>query len=149
MITQLQRSMVHYDLQIGDSYIVNCIMIDEWNSYEHKLVYPYLIHHNDKLTAISGNTNRIYRTAMLTPTRILGPIPGKDMQTPSLSFASIFMENAYSAESNEKSMLRFLLFDLWLIVFTIFQKFSDRNINRFSKAAKFKGNMQIALKMIF
>ena len=37
--------------------------------------------------------------------QIEGPVPGKDMQTPyPLSFTSIFMKYAHSAESNEKSI---------------------------------------------
>ena len=55
----------------------------------------------------------------------IGPVPSKDMQT-SLSFAPIFMKDAPSAESIEKSISRFLFFELWLIVFTIYQKFTDK-----------------------
>ena len=50
----------------------------------------------------------------------LGPVPGKYMQTPPLSFAPICMKHAHSAESKEKSIFRFLFFELWLIVFTFF-----------------------------
>ena len=42
-----------------------------------------------------------------------------------LSFAPIFMKEAHSAESNEKSIFRFLqflFFQLWLIVFTFKKK---------------------------
>ena len=50
--------------------------------------------------------------------------PTKDMQKPSppCPFRStpIFMKDAYSAESNEKSIFQFLFFELWLIVFTIY-----------------------------
>ena len=49
----------------------------------------------------------------------IGPVPSKDMQT-SLSFAPIYMKDAPSAESIEKSISRFLFFELWLIVFTIY-----------------------------
>ena len=48
---------------------------------------------------------------------------------PPLSFASSFMIDAHSAESNEKynfRFIRFLFYELWLIVFTIYQKFTDR-----------------------
>ena len=49
------------------------------------------------------------------------------MQTPlPLSFAPIFMKDMHSAESNEKSIFRFLILELWLIVFTIYQKFTDQ-----------------------
>ena len=36
------------------------------------------------------------------------------------------MKNTHSAESNEKSILRFLFFELCLIVFTIHHKFTDQ-----------------------
>ena len=45
---------------------------------------------------------------------------------PPLSFAPIFMKDSHGAEANEKSILRFLFFDLWLIVFTVYQKFTDQ-----------------------
>ena len=32
----------------------------------------------------------------------------------------MYMKDAYSAESNEKSISKFLVFELWLIVFTIY-----------------------------
>ena len=37
-----------------------------------------------------------------------------------LRIAPVFMKDAHSAESNENSMFRFLFFELWLIVFTIY-----------------------------
>ena len=43
------------------------------------------------------------------------PVPIWDMP-----FAiPIFMKDAHSAESNEKSIFRFLFFELWLILFTV------------------------------
>ena len=36
------------------------------------------------------------------------------------------MKDVPSAESNEKSIFRFLFFELWLIVITIYQKFTDQ-----------------------
>ena len=39
---------------------------------------------------------------------------------PPLSFAPIFMKDVHSAESNEKYIFRYLFFELWLIVFTIY-----------------------------
>ena len=44
---------------------------------------------------------------------------------PPLSFAPIFMKDVHSAESNEKYIFRYLFFELWLIVFTIYQKITD------------------------
>ena len=50
-----------------------------------------------------------------------GPVPRKDIHTPlSLRIGANFMKDAHSAESNEKSFFRFLIFELWLIVFTIY-----------------------------
>ena len=48
-----------------------------------------------------------------------GPVPSKDMQTPPppLRSGHIYMEDAHSAASNEKSYFRFSFFELWLIVF--------------------------------
>ena len=45
--------------------------------------------------------------SVLFPFRIIGLFPTKDMQTPPLSFTPIFMIDAHSAESNEKSIFRF------------------------------------------
>ena len=48
-------------------------------------------------------------------------IPTKDVQTPSsptLSFAPILMEDAQYAETNEKSIFRFLFFELWSILYS-------------------------------
>ena len=47
----------------------------------------------------------------------------KDMQTTTLRSGHIYMKDAYSSESNEKSIFRFFLFlffELWLIVSTIY-----------------------------
>ena len=42
------------------------------------------------------------------------PVPSKDMQTPPLS--KVFsMKDAVCAETNEKSIFLFLLFQLWVI----------------------------------
>ena len=50
-----------------------------------------------------------------------GFFPTNDMQAPSpLRSGNICMKDAHSAESNEKSIFRFLFFELWLIVFTIY-----------------------------
>ena len=52
----------------------------------------------------------------------IGFFPTKDMQNPPhtpLRSGHIYMKDAHSAESNEKSIFRFLFFELWLIVFTI------------------------------
>ena len=53
---------------------------------------------------------------------VIGPVPSKDMQTPPppLSKSHIYMKYAYSAEMNEKLCIRFLVFELWLIAFTIY-----------------------------
>ena len=48
-----------------------------------------------------------------------------------LSLTPISMKDAHSAQSNEKSIFRFLqfiFFELWLIVFTIYQIFSDEKM---------------------
>ena len=51
-------------------------------------------------------------------------VPSKDMQTHHpLEISSIFMKDVHNAESNEKSIfrfLKFLFFELWLSVFTIY-----------------------------
>ena len=54
--------------------------------------------------------------------RKFGFFPTKGMQTTPLPLriAPIFMKDAHSAESNEKSIFRFLFFELWLIVFIIY-----------------------------
>ena len=67
---------------------------------------------------------------------------------PPLSFDPIFMKDAECAESNEKSIFRFLFFELWLIVFTIYQKITYQK-ELFFKRFKFTGKMRIALKIIF
>ena len=36
------------------------------------------------------------------------------------------MKDAHSAESNEESIFQFLFFELWLIIFTNYQKFTDQ-----------------------
>ena len=46
------------------------------------------------------------------------PIPSKDMQTLPLSYGYIFLKDAHCAETNEKSILRFLEFldfEIWSI----------------------------------
>ena len=52
------------------------------------------------------------------------PVPSKDMQTPSLPspfrIGPILMIDAHNAESNEKINVRFSSFDLWLIIYTIY-----------------------------
>ena len=50
---------------------------------------------------------------------IVGPVPTKDMQTPPLSFDSIFMEDPQFAETNEKSIFLFLFFR---VIVKIYQK---------------------------
>ena len=57
------------------------------------------------------------------------------------------MKYAHIAELNEKLIFRFLLSELWLILFTIYQKFTDQK-KSCSEVAEFTGTMQIALKMI-
>ena len=54
--------------------------------------------------------------------RTVGPVPCKNMQNPPFSFASIFLKDAHSAESNEISIFRYLIFDygwgfLWKLFF--------------------------------
>ena len=49
-----------------------------------------------------------------------GPVPRNDKQIPPLSFDPTFMKDGQCAESNEKSIFRFLFFELWLIVFTVY-----------------------------
>ena len=44
---------------------------------------------------------------------------------PLLSFALIIMKEVYSIESKEKKIFQYLFFELWLIVFTIYQKCTD------------------------
>ena len=52
------------------------------------------------------------------------PVPSKDMHSaylpPLFRRGHIYMKETHSAESNEKSCIRFLYFELWLIVFTIY-----------------------------
>ena len=53
-----------------------------------------------------------------------GPVPSKDILNPSpLSSGHIYMKDAHSSEFDEKSYFRsfrFLVFELWLIVFAIY-----------------------------
>ena len=44
---------------------------------------------------------------------------GRICRTPPPQKGHIYVKDAHSAESNEKSIFRFLFFELWLIVFTI------------------------------
>ena len=50
-----------------------------------------------------------------TEVRVYGLFPIKDMQTlpPSLRNSQIYMKDANCAETNEKSIFRFLFFELW------------------------------------
>ena len=64
------------------------------------------------------------------------------------------MKDARSAESNEKSyfrFFRFLFFELWLIVFTIYGDTQSvpPTKKKLFKVIKFTGKMRIALEMIF
>ena len=43
---------------------------------------------------------------------LFGLVPSKDMQTPLLIFAPIFMKDVHSVESNEKSIFRFFFLEL-------------------------------------
>ena len=75
-----------------------------------------------------GQNNFKKRTKLLIwEEKNIGPVPSKDIQTLApLNFAPIFMKDAHSAESNEKSFFRclqFLFFELWLHVFTIYPDF--------------------------
>ena len=62
------------------------------------------------------------------------------------------MKDAHSAELNEKSIFRFLFFELWLIVFTIygdtpgFSSVSPTEQKNLSKLVKFTGKMRNELK---
>ena len=47
------------------------------------------------------------------------------------------MKDVQSAEFNEKSIFRFLFFELWLIIFTIYQKFIDQK-----KVVQKRSNLQ-------
>ena len=76
---------------------------------------------------------------------MMGPVPSKDMQTPPhTSFAPIFMKDTQSTESNDKSNFRFLFFELWLIVSTIYKQTKNLGKNtpygqqRFSKKNLFQ-----------
>ena len=76
-----------------------------------------------------------------------GPVPRKDIQT-----HYIYIYYNHSAESNEKSYVRFfpfLFFELWL--FTIYGDTPSVPLIKksCSKVAKFTGKMRIALTMIF
>ena len=51
--------------------------------------------------------------------KIIGPVPSKDMPTSSIRIAPISMKDAHSVESNEKSILRFLFFELWSILYLL------------------------------
>ena len=53
----------------------------------------------------------------------------------------------FCAESNEKLIFRFLFFELWLIVFTISQKFTVQK-KCCAKVVKITGKIRIALKII-
>ena len=71
--------------------------------------------------------NYYYKSVQYRVHTYFGPVPSKDMQTRAhpLSYAPIFLKDGLIAELNEKSILRFflfLIFQLWLIVFTIYQK---------------------------
>ena len=47
-------------------------------------------------------------------------VPSKDMQISPLIGDENFLKDAHSADSNENSYFRFLVFELWLIVCTIY-----------------------------
>ena len=55
------------------------------------------------------------------------------------------MCSAHSTESNEKTIFGFLFSELWLIVFTMYQKFTYQK-KSCQKVTKFTKNSQIALK---
>ena len=61
----------------------------------------------------------------------LGLFPTKDMQTPPPQQWHICVEDAHSAELNEKfilQFLQFLFFELWLKVLAIYQKFTGQKL---------------------
>ena len=60
---------------------------------------------------------------------VLDPVPSKDMQTPPLRSGHIFRKDALCAEMNEKSIFRFLFFELWSFLtqnIPIFDTFSRK-----------------------
>ena len=74
------------------------------------------------------------------------------MQTPSpLRNDNICMKDAHSAESDEKSYFRFLFFELWLILITIYGDTLCVQLTKkkSSKVAKIIEKMRINLIIIF
>ena len=76
---------------------------------------------------------------------LLGPVPSKDMHTP-LKSGPFFMKDAHSAESNEKSCIRFFRF-------LVFELLTGRQICNHSSTkknrSKFSGKIRIDLTMMF
>ena len=77
-----------------------------------------------------------------------------DLLPPSLRNCPIFIKDARSADSDEKSILWFLFFELWLIVFTIygdifevFKCVTDQK-KESPKVVKFTGKMRNELKQM-
>ena len=67
-----------------------------------------------------------------------GSVPNEDMQT---------KKDAHCAEPNENSIFQFVFFELWLIVFTIYQCYNLPNVSPTkkiirSKMAKYTGKMR-------
>ena len=87
--------------------------------------------------------------------RLLGPVPSKDTQTPpspapTLRNYPIFMKDAVGAETNEKSIFRFVLsifLELWSILFIIF--ICSYLNNRPKMSEKVSQKMRNILKRMF
>ena len=70
----------------------------------------YFLEHNsifNEQIEVNVHFENIYQPPL--PSHLqLGPVPSKDMQTPPLRNGPIFMKNAQCAETNEKSIFRFI-----------------------------------------
>ena len=53
--------------------------------------------------------------------KIIGFFPTKDVQTPPLRSGHSYMKDAECAESNEKSIFRFLFYELWSFLYANFR----------------------------
>ena len=94
-------------------------MIYDFREKRIFFVINYIYIDREILNYVQGNIDRYFPKSNL----FQGFFPTKDMQAPllpPLRSGHIDMKDAECAEKNEKLIFRFLLFELWLIVFTIY-----------------------------
>ena len=79
----------------------------------HRLLYQFIIVANASVDFWSAD-GRMFASQLMT--YCFGLFPTKDMQTPlPIRSGHICMKDAYNAESNKRSIFRFLFSELWMV----------------------------------